>query len=177
MAVVRPKPPIPPKPKIMTLTDEDLNRYLNNKEFLDILRDFDLTSPSELKDASLSEIQDKMNKASKEITEQAKKKKTQNNANFKTIGGIPIASSKSKNPRSDTIKVIKYHNTLAYYIYNLSLLKEYKQKSGSGIFYFNNPTQLLNRLELLGGLILAGNNGVIPEFSQIAHLLNKMNVL
>lgn len=39
----------------MTLTDEDLNRYLNNKESLDILKDFDLTLPSELKDISLSE--------------------------------------------------------------------------------------------------------------------------
>lgn len=27
IAVARPKPPIPPKPKIMTLTHEDLNRY------------------------------------------------------------------------------------------------------------------------------------------------------
>ena len=45
------------------------------------------------------------------------------------------------------------------------------EKTGQGIFYFNNPHQLLDRLELLGGSILAGNNGVIPEFSQL--LLNK----
>ena len=45
------------------------------------------------------------------------------------------------------------------------------------MIYFNNPHQLLNRLELLGGSILAGNNGVIPEFSQIAHLLNQMKVI
>ena len=37
--------------------------------------------------------------------------------------------------------------------------------------------QLLDRLELLGGSILAGNNGVIQEFSQIAHLLNQMKVI
>ena len=42
---------------------------------------------------------------------------------------------------------------------------------------FDNPHQLLKRLELLGGSILAGNNGVIPEFSQIAHLLNQMKVI
>lgn len=45
-----------------------------------------------------------------------------------------------------------------------------------GIFYFNNPHQLLDRRELLGGSILAGNNGEIPEFFQIA-LLNWMKVL
>ena len=64
----------------------------------------------------------------------------------------------------------KYRNVIKLYLGSL----EYKM--GEGI-YFNNPHQLLDRLELLGGSILAGNNGVIPEFSQIAHLLNKMKVI
>ena len=45
------------------------------------------------------------------------------------------------------------------------------------MIYSNNPHQLLDRLELLGGSILAGNNGVINEFPQIAHLLNQMKVI
>ena len=45
------------------------------------------------------------------------------------------------------------------------------------MIYFKNPQQLLHRLELLGGSIMAGNNGAINEFSQIAHLLNKMKVI
>ena len=65
----------------------------------------------------------------------------------------------------------KYKNILKLYLDSL----EYKM--GEGMIYFNNPHQLLNRLELLGGSILAGNNGVIPEFSQIAHLLNQMKVI
>ena len=64
----------------------------------------------------------------------------------------------------------KYKNILELYLGSL----EYKM--GEGMIYFNNPHQLLDRLELLGGSILAGNNGVIPEFSQIAHLLNQMKV-
>ena len=64
----------------------------------------------------------------------------------------------------------KYKNILKLYLDSL----EYK--IGEGI-YFNSPQQLLDRLELLGGSILAGNNGVIPEFSQIAHLLNQMKVI
>ena len=48
---------------------------------------------------------------------------------------------------------------------------------GQGNVYFNNPNNLLKRLELLAASILAGNNGVIPEFSQIAHLLNQMKVI
>ena len=75
--------------------------------------------------------------------------------------------------------MIEQHNILSHYIYNLNMLLEYKKKkkTGSGILHFNNPYQLLDRLELLSGSILAGNNGVIQEFSQIAHLLNQMKVI
>ena len=51
----------------------------------------------------------------------------------------------------------KYKNILKLYLDSL----EYKM--GEGMIYFNNPHQLLDRLELLGGSILAGNNGVIPH--------------
>ena len=51
------------------------------------------------------------------------------------------------------------------------------KKIGSGVVYYNNPADLLDRLELLGGSILAGNNGVKNEFSKIAHTLNKLGVL
>ena len=50
--------------------------------------------------------------------------------------------------------------------------KKYKM-IGSGVVYFNNTEDLFNRLELLGGSILAGNDGVKDEFTQIAHTLNK----
>ena len=63
------------------------------------------------------------------------------------------------------------------YNYNLNLLREYEEKTGTGILHFTNPHQLLDRLELLGGSVLAGNNGVMQEFSQIAHLLNQMKVI
>ena len=51
------------------------------------------------------------------------------------------------------------------------------KKIGSGVVYYNNPAELLDRLELLGGSILAGNNGVKNEFSKIPHTLNKLGVL
>ncbi|XP_073237704.1 uncharacterized protein [Porites lutea] len=51
------------------------------------------------------------------------------------------------------------------------------KKIGSGVVYYNNPADLLDRLELLGGSILAGNNGVKNEFSKITHTLNKLGVL
>ena len=56
-------------------------------------------------------------------------------------------------------------------------LREYKEKTGTGIIHFNNPLQLLDRLELLAGSIFAGNNGVKQEFCQIAHLLHQLKVI
>ena len=46
------------------------------------------------------------------------------------------------------------------------------KKLGSGVVHFNDPDDLLDRMELLAGSILAGNNGVKEEFSQIAHKKN-----
>ena len=85
-----------------------------------------------------------------------------------------IAYPKNKNPSKTTLENIADHNILETYNYNLNLLREYKEKTGTGIIHFNNPLQLL---ELLIGSILAGNNGVLQEFSQIAHLLHHMKVI
>ena len=56
-------------------------------------------------------------------------------------------------------------------------LRNYKKITDTGIIHFNNPHQLIDRLELLIGSLLAGNNGVIQEFSQIAHLLHQLKVI
>ena len=84
--------------------------------------------------------------------------------NIKQLTGEISGRNKAKNPspvyEADTkIKkmqkgtLMKYRNTMKDYLRSL------KYKVGEGI-YFNNPLQLLDRLELLGGSILAGNNGV-----------------
>ena len=46
-------------------------------------------------------------------------------------------------------------------------------KNGTGIY----TNQLIDRLKLLGGSIMAGNNGVVPQFTQIAKYLNSIKVL
>ena len=52
-------------------------------------------------------------------------------------------------------------------------------KLGSGIFYYNDPQDLLSRLELLGESMSAGNNSnaVREEFSNIVHKLNKLKII
>ena len=52
-------------------------------------------------------------------------------------------------------------------------------KLGSGVVYYNNPQDLLSRLELLGGSMSAGNDSsdVREEFVKVVHKLNKLNVI
>ena len=47
-------------------------------------------------------------------------------------------------------------------------------KLGSGVVYYNNVDDLLDRMELLGGSILAGNDGAKSEFSEIVHKLYEL---
>ena len=50
-------------------------------------------------------------------------------------------------------------------------------KLGAGVVYYNDPNDLIDRLELLGGSILAGNNGVKDEFSNIVHKLYQLGTI
>ena len=76
-----------------------------------------------------------------------------------------------------TKKLIDGYNKLAIYVANMREVAAYKEITGTGIIHFNNPQQLVSRLELLAGSIIAGNNGVKQEFSQIAHLLHQLKVI
>ena len=163
--------------KIAKFTPKDLDRNLMNKEAQDILKlnGYDYL-PSEYFEEDVSTIDNVIYGVNSDLEDTSKALK--NTAVFeRDSNGFIIAKPINKNPRENTKKFIKKYNTLSIYATNLSILKYYKTKSGSGMIYYNNPHQLLNRLELLGGSILAGNNGVIPEFSQIAHLLNQMKVI
>ena len=52
-------------------------------------------------------------------------------------------------------------------------------KLRNGVVYYNNPQDLLSRLELLVGSMSAGDNSsdVREEFAKIVHILNKLNVI
>ena len=167
------------KPKIAKFTPEDLDRYLLSKEAQDILKSYGYDN---LPSHYLKEDNSTIDKLIEEVNIDLKiiKDSLKNTADINpNEEGYYFAKTKSENPKRKTIENVKNFNALSTYSTNLSILKYYKdkEKSGSGMIYFNNPHQLLDRLELLGGSILAGNNGVINEFSQIAHLLNQMKVI
>ena len=47
-------------------------------------------------------------------------------------------------------------------------------KIGSEVVYYNDTNDLIDRMELLGGSIMAGNNGAKSEFSEIVHKLYQL---
>ena len=47
-------------------------------------------------------------------------------------------------------------------------------KLGAGVVYYNDTNDLIDRMELLGGSIMAGNNNVKSEFSEIVHKLYQL---
>ena len=107
----------------------------------------------------------------KSIKDVAKYKKDSN------TGMVLAFPNAGENAREKTKELIKEHNILQIFINNMREIRNYKQLTGTGIIHFNNPQQLVDRLELLAGSIFAGNNGVKQEFSQIAHLLHQLKVI
>ena len=168
------------KPKITTVTYEkkQMDKYLNNKESVDLLNFYGLKLPSKYKDKSLEEFQEAFDKGMDEVANL--KKSIKDVAKYKKDSntGFVLAFPKAgENAREKTKELIKEHNIMQIFINNMREIRNYKQLTGTGIIHFNNPQQLIDRLELLAGSIFAGNNGVKQEFSQIAHLLHQIKVI
>ena len=98
---------------------------------------------------------------------------------IRTLTGQINCRNRSLNPAQEYINetnrneaqketLQKYKNVINDYF------RAINYQIGQGI---RNPNQLINRLKLLGGSIMAGNNGVVPEFTQIAKYLNTIKVL
>ena len=148
-------------PKIAKFTPEDLNRNLMKKEAQDILKVNEYHKlPSDYFEEDVSTIDKLIINVNEDLVDTSKSIK--NTAIFEPdSNGYLLAKPVNRKPHKNTLDLINKYNVLSIYSTNLINLRYYKEKSGSGIVYFNNPHQLLDRLELLGGSILAGNNGVI----------------
>ena len=168
------------KPKITTLEykKDEIDKFLNNKESIDLLSFYGLKLPSKYKDKSLGELQKAFEKGMEETANL--KKSIKNVAEYKkdTLTGLILAYPiKGQQSKEKSKELIKEYNIMQIFINNMGQLRDYKKLTGTGIIHFNNPQQLVDRLELLAGSILAGNNGVKQEFSQIAHLLHQLKVI
>ena len=166
-----------PEKGVVTFDDTDLDEGLLNKRSVEVLKNLKLPLPSKLKNSKLEDILLFQKNAEVQLNYFADLL-APNKAIIYKEKGVSKAVKKNKDPNKDTRKQIKIYNILGQYINNIdSLVKYAKKKTGQGIIHFNNPQQLVNRLELLAGSIFAGNNGVKQEFSQIAHLLHQLKVI
>ena len=169
----------------VTITDkrieERLNKNLVNTETSELLKQLHLDLPYSyinkdkqkfLKDFDLAlKVKADLGKRTKNYT---KEKKDSVSGIVKRVYHPPKKGSKASDK---TKKLIEAHNILSIYVANMREVAAYKEIIGQGIIHFNNPQQLVSRLELLAGSIIAGNNGVKQEFSQIAHLLHQLKVI
>ena len=169
--------PASPKAKESPIAKFDVevfDRNLNNKKSIDILDNYGHTHlPSFYFDKNINELISLMNNVKIDLDDV--KKELSTNIEYYQDGIYTLVKARAQNPRVKTIEGIDNYNTLKIYITNLNYLYEIKQKqSGSGLF---NPHSLLERFELLNGSLNAGNNGVLPEFIQIAHRLRDLGIL
>ena len=102
------------------------------------------------------------------------------NSDIKKLTGQINGRKRNQNPTEDylaltllkeeqKITLMKYKNIMKDYF------KSIEYKVGQGLFF--SPQELLHRFELLNGSLVAGNNGVLPEFIQIAHRLRDLGIL
>ena len=161
---------------VVKFDGSDLNNGLNYSFATKLLEENELPLPESIQNKSHKTIK-KYRKRSERLANQYKLILA-NKAKFKIRKNKNMAVAINKNPRKETEQEIEYYNILGQYIKNIGILEEYRRKKeGKGIIHFNNPQQLVKRLELLAGSIFAGNNGVKQEFSQIAHLLHQLKVI
>ena len=169
------------KKRTVTFSNSDLDENLMNKKSNDLLYFYSLKLPSYYKDKSLKELQEALKKSTEILSNYKDAIKNVAIYDYNIMPGRSIAfPKKGEKAREHSKNEIDEHNIMENYKYNLNRLREIKEKTektGQEIIHFNNPQQLVNRLELLAGSILAGNNGVKQEFSQIAHLLHQLKVI
>ena len=165
------------KPPIAKFDIEYLDKYLNNKEAQDILKNngYDYL-PSDYFDDDVSEIIKIIKSVNSDLNDIRKELKSIAEVTTDEEGyNKAIATAKKRGPTVDTKDKIENFNVLSIYSTNLSHLLMYKKQSGYGMF--SNPEELLHSFELLNGSLAAGNNGVLPEYILIAHRLRDLGII
>ena len=175
-----PKSPTPtPQAEKKPVTEFSLDIFdknLNNKKTLDILSSYGYSSlPSSYFGNSIEDIKSLIVNVRIDLDDV--REELSSNIEFVDEGLYHLAVPKAENPRIKTKQGIDNYNALSIFHSNFHILYEVKknEKSGSGLF--NTPQELIRRLELLNGSLVAGNNGVLPEFIQLSHRLRDLGIL
>ena len=133
-----------------------------DKQILDVLN---YPQPNELLDKDPNEI----NEIHKMVKNDVKEMGYQ-------IGALKRTKNKTEKQEKELNLYIMQQETQKNYKEILDFyLRSLEYKVGQGLFF--SPQELLHRFELLNGSLVAGNNGVLPEYIQIAHRLRDLGIL
>ena len=125
----------------------DLEKNFNDKD-LSILTKSNYTRPNDFYDITIQDLEKDLEDVKSDIK--------------KLTGQI-----NGRNEHKETL--MKYKNTM------LDYFKSLDYKVGEGLY--SSRQELLYRFELLNGSLAAGNNGVLPEYIQIAHRLRDLRII
>ena len=151
----------------------NLEKHFEKNE-LDYLSNFNYPRPNNFVDVNPRTLE--------EIYEQVNNDKT---ITGNLIGALKRTKNKTEAEKLELTGYIQQHKILSKYknILNLYLksidlkVGEGRDQRGQGINFYFSPQELLHRFELLNGSLAAGNNGVLPEFIQIAHRLKDLGII
>ena len=143
---------------------------------LDLEKNFDENDIATLSDFNYRRPNDFYNSNFQDLEKDLEKV----NSNIKTLTGQINGRKRNKNPDDEYLTgtflkevqketLMKYRNIMKDYF------KSLEYKVGKGLYF--SPQELLHRFELLNGSLVAGNNGVLPEYIQIAHRLRDHGII
>ena len=153
-----------PKEDKAPIVKLDLEKNFDKNDIA-TLEDFNYTKPNDFYVTNIEDLQKDLEDV---------------NSDIKKLTGQINGRKRNKNPTEDylaltllkeeqKITLMKYKNIMKDYFKSLDY------KIGQGLFF--SPQELLRRFELVNGSLAAGNNGVLPEFIQIAHRLRDLGIL
>ena len=169
--------PLPKEDKtpIAKFKVSDLDVNLDEKK-LNLLINYGFENPpSYYFNKSLEEIDKIIDTANSDLKDLGNS--LHNTAEIYYENGYQLAKPINKKPQKKTRENIESFNAISIFAKNLNDLSIFKQKSGSGIVFYKSPQEILKRFELLNGSLVAGNNGVLPEYIQIAHRLQDLGII
>ena len=153
-----------PKEDKTSLVNLDLEKNFDKNDIA-TLEDFNYTRPNDFYVTNIEDLQkdlEDVNSDIKKLTGQINGRKTNQNPSEDYLA-LTLLKEEQK------ITLMKYKNIMKDYF------KSLEYKVGQGLY--SSPQELLHRFELLNGSLIAGNNGVLPEFIQISHRLRDLGVL
>ena len=153
-----------PKEDETSILNLDLEKNFDKNDIF-TLKKFNYTRPNDFYDSDIENLQ-------KELEDI--------NSDIKTLTGQINGRKRAKNPNDEYLAItLLKEEQKATLMKHKNIMKDYfkslEYKVGQGLFF--SPQELLRRFELLNGSLVAGNNGVLPEFIQIAHRLRDLGIL